>query len=91
MLQRIDEMDRANEKLMEEISELEEIKDQLEERIDREEERKREVEREYKEQTVRKSLIYSLYLTKCFQSFVSFFQGLLRITAFFLFRLKTQD
>ena len=52
MLQRIDDLDRDNETLREELAELEDVKEQLEERIDRAEERRREIERECREQKV---------------------------------------
>ena len=52
MLQRIDDLDRDNENLREEIAELEDVKEQLQERIDRAEERRREIERDYREQKV---------------------------------------
>ena len=56
MLQRIDDLDRDNENLREEIAELEDVKEQLQERIDRAEERRREIEREYREQKVQYAL-----------------------------------
>lgn len=52
MLQRIDDLDRENETLRDEIADLEDMKEKLEERLDRADDRNRSTEMEYKEQKV---------------------------------------
>ena len=52
MLQRIDDLDRENEQLREEVAELQDLKEELEERIDRTGDRSRDTENELKEQKV---------------------------------------
>ena len=52
MLQRIDDLDRENEQLREEVADLEDMKEELEERIDRTVDKCSETEKEYREQKV---------------------------------------
>ena len=52
MLQRIDDLDRENEQLREEVAELQDLKEELEERIDRTVNRCSKTEKEHREQKV---------------------------------------
>ena len=61
MLQRIDDLDRENEQLREEVAELQDLKEELEERIDRTVNRCSETENEHREQKVTWLIIVDLY------------------------------
>ncbi len=69
MLQRIDDLDRENEKLRDDVAELEDLKEQLEGRLDRTEDLMREANKESKEQKVHASFIS---VSKCKEDFCVF-------------------
>ena len=61
MLQRIDDLDRENEQLREEVAELQDLKEELEERIDRTVNRCSKTEKEHREQKVSWLSIEDIY------------------------------